>query len=550
MKKLINKTADVVDEMLDGTIAGYGGIARLAGRNVLLRADAEEVRERQVALVSGGGSGHEPAHFGYIGAGMLNAAVAGEVFTSPPVNEVAAAIRAVTGSPGVLLIVKNYMGDRLNFGLAAEMARSEGLSAETVIVADDVALAATLDREASRGLAGTVLVHKIAGGAAAAGYSLAEVASVARAAAADIATMGLSLSAGTVPAVGKPGYLLGEDEIELGLGIHGEPGVRRMKLESADELADQITEAILQARPLPPASRIAVLINNLGATTPMELSIFARRALQQLRSRGHICERVYCGTFMTSLEAAGVSLSILPVTDDRLRFLDAGTSAFAWPNAAATRPQSLVFSPPESPIAARLPAHPSSGNTPLRHALERACQAIIDAEAKLTEMDRVVGDGDLGINLARAARAMLDRAVQFPTDDPGALLKALGAVAQETIGGSSGPLYGVLFLRAGTHLSERPGDWPQAVSEAVAAVSKLGGAKRGDRTMLDALIPFAEALRGGSCSSALAAAEAGATATARMLPRRGRSSYLGDRAIGFQDPGAAAVVIWLRAAIA
>jgi dihydroxyacetone kinase len=552
MKKLINRPADVVDEMLQGAIAIYPNIARLAGHHVLLRADADEVRHNQVAIVSGGGSGHEPAHSGYIGSGMLSAAVAGEVFTSPSVSEVIGAIRAVGGLPGVLLIVKNYMGDRLNFGLAAEMARAEGMAVEIVIVADDIALSGTHERNAARGIAGTVLVHKIAGAAAASGRSLREVAGIAHTAAAEVSTMGLSLSAGTVPAVGRPGYVLGDDEIELGLGIHGEPGVRRVPLQSADALADEVTGAILRANPLASGSRVAVLVNNLGATTPMELAIFARRALGSLRAHGLVCERVYSGAFMTSLEAAGVSISILPVDDDRLRLLDAPTTAPAWPNVTAARPQSLTVAAPrqsrsESPSAEQ----PEIKSTAvLRSATARACRAIIEAERTLTEMDRIVGDGDLGTNLARGAKAILEESGRFHIDDPGELLKKIGTVAQEVIGGTSGPLYGVLLLRAGTVLSDQPGNWRSAVSQAVEAVSALGGAKRGDRTMLDALLPFAEAFQTCTPESALAAAEAGAAATAHMVPRRGRSSYLGDRALGHEDPGAAAVVIWLRAAIA
>jgi triose/dihydroxyacetone kinase / FAD-AMP lyase (cyclizing) len=552
MKKLINRPADVVEEMLQGAIAMYANVARLSGRNVLLRADADAVRNQQIALISGGGSGHEPAHSGYIGDGMLSAAVAGEVFTSPPVSQIAAAIRAVGGSRGVLLIVKNYMGDRLNFGLAAEMARAEGLPVEMVIVADDIALSKTQERESRRGIAGTVLVHKIAGAAAREGCLLRSLAALAQSAADEIATMGLSLSAGTVPAVGKPSYLLADDEIELGLGIHGEPGMRRDQLRPADELADAVIETILEANPLASGARIAVLLNNLGSTTPMELAIFGRRVLGNLHSRGLVCERVYSGALMTSLEAAGVSVSILPVNDERLRWLDAPTAAPAWPNANTARPQSLVIPAPDS-LRTLEHADAESNITRtagLRRAIANGCGAIIEAEEKLTELDRVVGDGDLGTNLARGARAILNEAGSFPKDDKGELLKAVGTLAQEVIGGSSGPLYGVLFLRAGTVLSQSPQDWKKAVSEAVEAVSRLGGAKRGDRTMLDALIPFAETLQTGSPESALAAAEAGAAATAKMAPRRGRSSYLGDRALGYADPGAVAVVTWLRAAIA
>src|SRR4051812_22168870 len=222
--------------MVEGLAAIHPGLRRLPGHTVLVRADAAEVRDRQVALVSGGGSGHEPAHAGYVGRGMLSAAVAGAVFTSPVPDAILAAIRAVAGRRGVLLIVKNYTGDLLNFGLAAELARAEGLPVEVVVVADDVALIDTTETAGRRGLAGTVLVHKVAGAAAEAGADLAEVAAEARAAAEAVATMGVALAPCTLPASGLPGFHLGENEVELGLGIHGEPGVRRAPLWEADVL--------------------------------------------------------------------------------------------------------------------------------------------------------------------------------------------------------------------------------------------------------------------------------------------------------------------------
>src|SRR5206468_4948043 len=230
-----------------------------------------QYRDQQVAVLSGGGSGHEPAHAGYIGAGMLSAAVVGEVFTSPSSDSVFAAIKAVAGEPGALLVVKNYTGDRLNFGVAAEMARAEGISVEMVIVDDDVALKGAEQATGARGLAGTVFIHKLVGAAAAEGKSLADVAAAGRAAIESLATMGLSLSAGTSPAVGKPSFELGEDEMELGLGIHGEPGIKRTQLQSADKLTETLLGEILKYGNFGEERRLAVMLNNLGATTEMEL---------------------------------------------------------------------------------------------------------------------------------------------------------------------------------------------------------------------------------------------------------------------------------------
>src|SRR4051794_3959971 len=353
MKKLINDPKNVVEEMTEGLLAVCPGLARLSNYTVLFRADAANVRDREVALISGGGSGHEPAHAGYVGAGMLSAAVGGEVFTSPSSDSIFAAIKTVTGAPGALLIVKNYTGDRLNFGVAAEMARAQGVPVEIVVVADDIALAGTQERTEARGIAGTVFVHKMAGAAAAEGRPLAEVAQIARDVAAAVATMGVSLSAGTVPAVGRPSFTLNETEIEIGLGIHGEPGVERVQLQSADTLTDRLINDISIAHGLGEGDNVALMINNLGATTTMELAVIARRAISNLLSRKVIVQRILLGTFMSSLEMAGISISLLRVDAERLRLLDAPTTAPAWPNLSATAPSSLdsrTVAAPAAPV--------------------------------------------------------------------------------------------------------------------------------------------------------------------------------------------------------
>ncbi|MDQ2711102.1 MAG: dihydroxyacetone kinase subunit DhaK [Acidobacteriota bacterium] len=565
MKKLINDPNRVVDELIEGLIAAYPGLARLSNYTVVLRADAAEVRDRQVAVISGGGSGHEPAHAGYVGAGMLSAAVAGEVFTSPSPDSVFAAIKTVAGRQGALLIVKNYTGDRLNFGLAAEMARAEGIRVEVVIVADDIALAASQESVEARGIAGTVFVHKIAGAAAAEGKSLEEVAQTARNTAAAVATMGVSLSGGTVPAIGKPGFILDEKEIELGLGIHGEPGAQRAPLQSADAITDRLIDDILKAHRVEAGEEIALLVNNLGATTNMELAIVARRATSNLQSRNVVIQRVFLGTFMSSLEMTGVSLSLLRVDKERLRLLDAPTAAPTWPNVLKEAPSALQA---RTITLSRLPrSHSHATPVPetgkkMQAAITVACNALIDARERLTDLDQIVGDGDLGITLARGAEAVIADLPGYPLDDPGETLKSLGQTLQQVLGGSSGPLYGVLFLRAGNELKQKSESitaWAEAAESACAAISELGGARVGDRTMLDALTPFASTFRaeltnGASLQDALEAgvlkAEDGAEATAYMKPRRGRSSYLGERTWGHPDGGAVAVALWLRAVVA
>ena len=515
---------------------------------------AEQARGTQVAILSGGGSGHEPAHAGYIGQGMLSGAIAGEVFTSPSSDTVFAAIQAVAGKSGALLVVKNYTGDRLNFGLAAEMARAEGIPVEMIIVDDDVALSGTEHATGARGLAGTIFIHKLVGAAAAEGRSLAELVAIGRAAVGSMATMGVSFSAGTSPVVGKPSFELGEREMELGLGIHGEPGVKRMQMQAADELTETLLSAILQQGRFAAQKPVAAMINNLGATTEMELAIVARHAVSCLESKGFTVARVYAGTFLSSLDMAGISISVLGLDEERLHWLDAATTAPAWPN--------VLRQPPGKPTAqtavqvANVISAAGSGpqteaGRKAKQAIDAACKAMIAAEGELAEMDRVTGDGDLGTNMARAAKAMQGTA--YPLDDIPATLKALGHTLRRELGGSSGPLYGVLFLRCGSALEGAKtiglAQWADALHQGCQAISELGGAKPGDRTMLDALDPFAKALQQSvSLKAALEAAERGAEATAQMKPRLGRSSYLGDRVLGYPDPGAKAVSIWLRAA--
>src|SRR4051794_31555288 len=269
--------------MLEGLADITPGIALLDSENVVIRANLPEPARRGVAVVSGGGAGHEPAHAGYVGSGMLHAAVVGDVFTSPSVDAVLAAIQAVAGPVGVVLVVKNYTGDRLNFGLAAEMARAAGIPAEIVVVADDVALRETVEPSRRRGIAGTVLIHKIAGAAAEAGAPLREVADAARHAAASLGSMGVALGACTVPAAGTASFSLPADEIELGLGIHGEPGVQRAKIQPVDGLVSDILDAIVKDRSIAAGHRIALLVNGLGGPPPMELAIVVRAAMASLR---------------------------------------------------------------------------------------------------------------------------------------------------------------------------------------------------------------------------------------------------------------------------
>lgn len=558
MKKLINNPRHVLREMLEGFVDLHSGLALLEEEAVVVRADLPVPASRPVAILSGGGSGHEPAHAGYVGPGILAGAVAGDVFTSPSVDAVLAGIRAAAGPAGVVLVVKNYTGDRLNFGLAAELARDEGIPVEIVVVADDVALRDTVEPARRRGIAGTVLIHKLAGAAAAAGRPLAEVAAIARAAAADLGTMGVALDGCTVPANGRPGFTLGENEIELGLGIHGEAGVRRGPMQPADALVAEMLEAIVSDRGLGQGDRVALLVNGLGATPPMELSIVARAALADLAARGITVERAWAGNFLTALDMPGCSLSLLKLDDERLAQLDAPAQAPAWPGGGRIGPKRRIHAPEPAP-AAQAEAAPSPLAPALKTAGLAVAEALVKAEPHLTDLDSRAGDGDLGASMVRAAEA-IQALPDTAWADPSRALAAIGDALRRAIGGSSGPFYATALLRASRRLAcdpaPAPAAWAEAFRVAVQSIAELGGAKAGDRTMLDALQPAAEAFSAGlaegkspeeAWAACVAAAAAGTDATARMLPRLGRASYLGERAIGVPDAGAAAALVWLQA---
>ncbi|WP_252311530.1 dihydroxyacetone kinase subunit DhaK [Sinobaca sp. H24] len=316
MKKLINQTDDILNEMLEGMVAAHPNeIKRLAETNVIVRSNAPI--KGKVGLVSGGGSGHEPAHAGYVGHKLLDAAVCGEVFTSPTPDQVYEAIKAVDGGVGVLLIVKNYSGDVMNFDMAADMAKDEGIKVEQVIIRDDVAITNLEDR---RGVAGTIFVHKIAGAAAESGKSLKDIAELAQKTADSVFSMGVSLSPSIVPASGKPGFELKEDEIEIGTGIHGEQGIERKPLKPADEIAEELVQNLLKHMDIK-KSRVALMINGQGSTPLMELYIMNRKVSELINEQEAEIKKTFVGEYMTSIEMAGCSVSILKLDDELEYFL-------------------------------------------------------------------------------------------------------------------------------------------------------------------------------------------------------------------------------------
>ncbi|MBM7854812.1 dihydroxyacetone kinase-like protein [Desulfohalotomaculum tongense] len=322
MKKMINNPEAAVEEMLEGMVAAFPGyIKKLENFSVIVRADAPV--EGKVALVSGGGSGHEPAHAGFVGKGMLDAGVAGAVFTSPTPDQVFEAIKAVDSGEGVLLIIKNYTGDVMNFEMAKEMAEAEGIKVASVIVNDDVAVENSTYTTGRRGIAGTVFVHKIAGAKAFMGADLSEVKRTAEKVIANVRSMGMALTPCVVPTAGKPTFTLAEDEMEIGMGIHGEPGTKRTKIQPADQVVEHLMDKILGDISLNEGDEVAVMINGLGATPLMEQFIINRKVSQILKEKGIKTHKTYVGEFMTSIEMAGFSITILKLDEELKELLDA-----------------------------------------------------------------------------------------------------------------------------------------------------------------------------------------------------------------------------------
>ncbi|MBO7386849.1 MAG: dihydroxyacetone kinase subunit DhaK, partial [Lachnospiraceae bacterium] len=321
MKKLINNAENVVDEMLRGMVAAHPEyVKRVDGCDVLVRAGGSNGK---VILVSGGGSGHEPSHGGFVGKGMLDAAVAGAMFTSPTPDQVYEAIKAADGGKGALLIIKNYTGDVMNFEMAADLAADEGITVEKVVVADDVAVENSTWTTGRRGIAGTIFVHKCAGAAAEEGKDLAAVKAVAEKVIANVRSMGMAIAPCTVPTAGKPSFELGEDEVEIGMGIHGEPGTHREKIRTASETTNHLLDKILAEGIYKSGDKVAVLVNGLGGTPLQELYVCNLAVSERLAKEGIKIAKTWVGNYMTSIDMEGYSVSLLKLDDELEKYVNA-----------------------------------------------------------------------------------------------------------------------------------------------------------------------------------------------------------------------------------
>ncbi|GAB1302187.1 Triokinase/FMN cyclase [Apodemus speciosus] len=639
-KKMVNSLEGCADDALAGLVASNPDLQLLQGHRVALRSDLDSLKGR-VALLSGGGSGHEPAHASFIGKGMLTGVIAGSVFASPPVGSILAAIRAVaqagTGQAcvqermlqvaGTLLIVKNYTGDRLNFGLAMERAKADGISVEMVVVEDDSAFT-VLKKAGRRGLCGTVLIHKpstmephthsqtetledsskqVAGALAEEGMGLEEITKRVSVIAKTMGTLGVSLSSCSVPGATRT-FELAADEMELGLGIHGEAGVRRIKIAPVDQIVTLMLDHMTNTSnishvPVQSGSSVVLIVNNLGGLSFLELGIIAEAAIRLLEGRGVKVERALVGTFMSALEMRGVSLTLMLVDEALLKLIgsilratladgdslrsgpimrpslafqpsaltqlwkDAETTAKAWPHMAKAsvtgrkRIRAAPTEPPETPEATAAGGTAAGGgmSEQMTHVLDRVCTTLVGLEDHLNALDRAAGDGDCGSTHSRAAKAIQGWLKESPSlTSPAQVLSKLAVLMLERMGGSSGALYG-LFLTAAAQPLKANTDlptWSAAMDAGLEAMQKYGKAAPGDRTMLDSLWAAAQELHawkspGASLlpvlTQAVKSAEAAAEATKNMEAGAGRASYISSARLDQPDPGAVAAAAILRA---
>jgi ATP-dependent dihydroxyacetone kinase len=487
-----------------------------------------------VSVISGGGSGHEPAHVGFVGKGMLTAAVPGEIFASPSVGAVLTAIREVTGPAGCLLIVKNYTGDRLTFGLAAERARQEGFKIRTVLVADDIALP---NFTQPRGLAGTILVQKIAGALAARGLQLDEVADQTSSAANSIRTIGFSLGP-----VQLPGEQVDPERgAELGMGIHNEPGAYPVNSSGARNAVQRVVEKL---RLEGDEQRYIILLNDLGGCSVQEGYVLSNELIKQFGAE-RISRFIGPVRLMTSLGMHGFSVTSIPAQKHVVDAIDQPTDAPAWPGATALTTSSRRVAKGSATDMKSLAR--SQGNQ-IEDMITRGCHALISQQEKLDYLDRKTGDGDAGSTFRDGAQAILDSIVDGTIGfaDPAAGMRRIADTLEARMGGSSGVLLAILTTTMAKSLGNGA-NWAEALDAGLEAIMFYGGAQEGDSTMIDALAPACRELTNGkSLQAAARAAELGSTSTASLVARAGRAAYVPEAAtLGAKDPGAEAIAVFL-----
>ncbi|WBL22781.1 dihydroxyacetone kinase subunit DhaK [Zunongwangia sp. HRR-M8] len=528
MKFFINKPEDVVNESIEGLLTDPK-LTKLDTFPEVRVVTRKEIDKSKVAIISGGGSGHEPMHAGFVAKGMLTAAVCGDIFASPSVDAVLAAILAVSGDNGCLLVIKNYTGDRLNFGLAAEQARAMGHKVETVIVGDDIALGTDTQQ---RGLAGTLLVHKVAGQLAEEGKSLDEVTKAAKKVAESTVSIGLSLTEGQKfnnPEESR----LDDSEAELGLGIHGEPGVDVIKMDKADALVkkalDELKEYLSNKD-----EKYVLLFNNLGSVTPLEMSLLVH-SFDKTDLASKVKYLVGPTAMTTSLNMNGFSITLLKLDEEIEKALLQTTETPEWRIREYAKPSSI-----KSPELPKTMQYAPSENEHNKKVVQEISEHLIEMEKEMNDLDEKVGDGDAGSTFAGAGKKFKSISDELPYASLPELFTTIGRVLARETGGSSGVLLSMLFTKAGSSL-EDDDNVGKALLNGLDKMKSYGGAEKGDRTMIDAMQPAFEALsEGKSIDEAAKAARKGADETANITnTKSGRSSYLSESSLeGIPDPGA------------
>ncbi|PEK29811.1 dihydroxyacetone kinase subunit DhaK [Bacillus pseudomycoides] len=571
MKKIINQPETLVMEMCNGMVMAHPELELLKKYKVIKK---KEMNENKVTLISGGGSGHEPAHAGLVGKGMLDAAVCGDVFASPSQIQVYQAIKATASKKGTLLIIKNYSGDIMNFKNGAHLATEDGIEVEYVRVDDDIAVEDSLYTVGRRGVAGVVLVHKIAGAAAEEGMDLMQVKAVAEKAAANVRTIGLALTSCTVPASGSPTFKLGEDEMEYGVGIHGEPGRKREKIATADELALRMTNDLVKDLGLDEDAEIAVLVNGFGGTPLQELYLFNNAVTRELSKRNIRINITFVGNYMTSIDMAGISLTVMKL-DDELKTLlskECNTPAFKvdgpiesveYVDIAEHEEEKPVFFETETAEEHAIIKNEVITLNNMIYLIDKMSEVIIKNEVPFCELDTHAGDGDFGMSVAKGFK-QLKREWSSILDQEhlniGTFLDACSMVIMEHCGGASGPIWGGAFRAAGKAMEGKMeltvGEFAEMLQAALHGIQSIGersfgrGAEVGDKTLVDALVPCANAWSESAAAGTdfktafekgAAAAVKGAEYTKEIVARMGRAGTVGERSLGYPDAGAYAL---------
>lgn len=552
MRKIINDPHSFVDEVMEGIFAAHPGEVRAAttDNRTLVRADSPMAG--RVGIVTGGGSGHLPFFLGYVGRGLCSAVAIGNVFSSPSAAHIHAASRAVSGDAGLLYLYGNYGGDVYNFDLAAELCRAEGIQVETVLGADDILSAPAESASTRRGVAGLVLVYKAAGAIADELAPLAEVARVAQKAADATRTMGVGLSPTILPAAGEATFSLDDGEMEIGVGIHGEQGTHRGPIENADAITDRFLAEFDRELDLSSGKRVAVLVNGLGATPLEELYVVYRRLAEVLGGRGVTIAHRYIGEYVTSLEMAGASVSIMELDDELERLIAAPASSPFFRQGALEptvtlmeRPVPVVLDGPADVSSVRRTGTPSR----LRQVLLAALPAMLNHSDELRELDAVLGDGDLGITVSAGSASVVDSLQALPEDADAASVIRFAAAAFASANPSTfAALVGAGLLGTLGELGTADDLVPDEIGRVLRAftdrIAERGGAEPGDKTLIDVLLPIANALRSGpvAAENVVEVARSAVDRTTQLQSRRGRAAWQGERSIGQRDPGSVAIL--------